>query len=177
MLVVGLAVAVPVTLLVRGDNGPPPPEEILADLPELGPVKLDRELGIKMRLPDGWRSRREGEVIVLRSADRQARVAVSAPGPAEDAGQLHDEVLSGFGKSYEDFKVTERKVKSRVGGLRGRASAAEALDAEERELGIVVSTAEGKKLAYLVVAYTPLSDPGRATLEAQTLINELKFVG
>lgn len=175
MLVVGLAVAVPVTLVVRGDDDSPPPEAIL--LPDLGPVKFERDLGVKLRLPAGWKSEREGKVIILRSADRQARVAVSAPGPAEDAEQLHNEVLGQFGDRYKGFKVTKKKEAARLGGLKGRTSAAEALDSEKRELGILVSTAAGKDLAYLVVVFTPLSESGLSTLEAQTLINELKFVG
>ncbi len=176
MLVVGLVIAVPVTLIIRGDDGPPPPDPIIADLPKLGPVEFERDLGIKLRLPEGWKSEREGEVIMLRSADRQAQVAVSAPGPAEDSEQLHDELLGEFGDTYEDVEVPQEKEKSRVGGLKGKASTIEAVDSEERDVGILVTTAEGKEKAYLVVAYTPLTDPTTSTLEAQTLINELKFV-
>lgn len=180
MLVVGLAFAIPVTLILRDEDGEPapPPEAISADPPRLGKVKFDEDLEISMRLPVGWTSNRKQGVLLLKSADGQARVALSAPGPDEDADQLHSEVLTRFGDFYERFEVETRKKKAKIGGLRGEASAIEArAEGEKQELGIVVSTAAGKKRAYLVVAYTPLVRPGEATIEAQSLINELKLVG
>lgn len=181
MLAVGLAIAIPVTLILRDEDGEPapPPEAISADSPRFGKEKFDKDLEISMRLPVGWTSnRKEGGVLLLKSADGQARVALSAPGPDEDADQLHSEVLTQFGAFYERFEVETRKKKAKIGGLRGETSAIEArAKGEKQELGIVVSTAAGKKRAYLVVAYTPLVRPGQATLEAQSLINELKLVG
>jgi hypothetical protein len=178
MLAVGLLVAAPVTLLVRDDESGPSPRELSAvELPELGKLQVDRELGVEMRLPDGWVSEKRGSVIVMRSADRQARVAVSSPGPAADADELHQQVLSGIEKTYKQSKVTEEALNLRIGGLKGATSEVEATGAGNQALGILVASAEGKKRAYLVVVYTRLDDPGPSAVEAQALLNELRFVG
>lgn len=180
MLVVGLAVAVPVTLVLSEEKNEPqtPPDAISADLPELRPATFDKDLEVRMRLPKGWTQNRKEGVLLLKSADGQARVALSSPGPDEDADQLHSEVLAAFGDAYERFEIGTKKKKAKIGGLRGESSSMEArAKGEAQELGIVVSTAAGKKRAYLVVAYTPLVQPGTSTVEAQALINELKLVG
>lgn len=178
MAVIALAVAVPVTLLAKEVDEPPPPEPVVAETPKLGSAKLHRDLGVKLRLPKGWDSKSRGEVLLLKSGDGQARVALSAPGPAQDADQLHDEVLSEFRRTYDNFDVSSRDGRGRVGGLKARTTAirAEAKKAEQ-ELGILVSTAEGKKRAYLVVVFTPAMNPGPSTVEAQTLLNKLTIVG
>ena len=185
MVVVGLAVAIPLTLVLRdggeegSDNDPSSPAEPAVDQAvDLGPAKSDRAIEVGLRLPFDWTSSRKGEVRVLESADKQARVAISAPGPAADADQLHDEVLAEFRQTYERFELSTRKKKSRVGGLKSRTSAIRATTKKKNQkLGILVSTAEGKKRAYVIVAYTPASDPGESTVEAQTVINELDLRG
>jgi len=183
MVVVGLAVAIPLTLVLRdgGEEGGGPSPQVgpaAGEAVDLGPAKSDRAIEVGLRLPFDWTSSRKGEVRVLESADKQARVAISAPGPAADADQLHDEVLAEFRQTYERFELSTRKKKSRVGGLKSRTSAIRATTKKKNQkLGILVSTAEGKKRAYVIVAYTPASDPGESTVEAQTVINELDLRG
>lgn len=178
MLIVGLVVAIPVTIVVRGEDEPPEPEAISADLPELGPTEYDRNLGVELQLPPGWKSDRRGKALILESDDGRARVALSSPGPARDAKQLHQEVLDQFKRVYEKTEIEVRMQPSRIGGLSGRTTTVRAKPkGSGQELGIFVSTAKGDKLAYLVVTHTPAVDPGQSTIEAQALLNELEFVG
>ena len=180
MLVVGLAVALPVVVIAREDDDTPAPESISVEPPQVGNVNYDRSLGVEYRLPDGWNERKRGKVLLLRSEDGRARVAVSAPGPARDADQLRQEVLREFRRIYAKLKIQARDRKARIGGLKARTLALRARPRgkgkKASDLAILVSTASGEKRAYLVVAYTPAYDPGESTLEAQSLIQNLEFV-
>jgi len=176
MAVVALVVAVPVTLIVRDrDEGSGSPA---ADAPELRSTKLYRDLGVKLALPRGWREKRGEGVLGLRRTDGGARIAISSPGPAGDADRLHDETVAELRGSYRDFDVLRRIDRTEVGGLRGRATA---IAAAARKGGapvrLLVSTARGKKRAYLLVIVVSGSDRGRSLVEAQAIVNELKLVG
>lgn len=179
MAVIGLLVAIPATLLVGGGGSsvPPPPAEIEVTAPEVGPKRVDESSGIELREPEGWTRKRKGDVLELRSRDRSARVALSAPGPAQDAGRIHSQVLSGLRDAYGDLRVVRKIKRARVGGLRGRATIAtgsverKGVEVPQR---LAVTTAAGKRRAYLVVVFTG-REPTESVLEAQTLLNTLSF--
>ena len=72
MAVVGLLVAIPVTLIVRGGDdderaASPPPAE--PEVPAVGQVRFDRSLGVELRLPAGWKRSKEKDAVSFRSDD------------------------------------------------------------------------------------------------------------
>lgn len=178
---VGLLVAVPVTILVSGEEDSPPPDALApieVTEPELGPLRIERSFGVEARLPKGWTRDRTHDVLELTSANGAARVAISAPGPAADAEQLHSEVLNGLRSSYRDFDVLRNIDKAPIGELKGRATAVSARLPKAKggdEARILVSTASGKERAHVVALFT-IGEPGPAVLEAQALINKLRFL-
>jgi hypothetical protein len=183
MAVVGLMVAVPVTVLLREGDGQDEPESALepidAQIPEVGRVRSVDELGVKLRRPRGWSEKNRGEVVELSSADRAVRVAISAPGPAADADQIHGEVLAGLRSTYGGFEVLGREENQKLGELKSRVTSVSATVPEGKGGGdqrILVSTAPGDKRAYVVVLFTPAEGAESSILEAQALINELRFV-
>ena len=179
MAVVGLLIAIPVTILVSGGGNAPPPQplaEIHVEAPHVGAQKVDESLGVKLRIPEGWSRDEKQDVLELQSKDGAARVAISAPGPAADANELHSQVIDGLKTSYRDFDVGRNIAKAPVGGLRGQATVATG-ELPGKAGGIqkiLVSTAEGKERAYLVVAFTP-DQASSSVLEAQALVNNLRF--
>ncbi len=179
MASVGLLVAVPVTIFASGEAGSPTvddPAPIEVPDPELRAKRVEKDIGISMRMPAGWTRHQKAGVIELRSTDRTARVAISSPGPAEDAAQLHAEVMKGLRSSYREFDVARNLRKAPIGGLTGSATVASGKVPGKNgaEQQILVATAEGKNRAYLVVVFTG-SEPSPAVVEAQALVNNLRF--
>lgn len=177
MAIVGLAVAIPVTLLIGEKDEPAAPEAIVVPDPQLQATEYDRDLGLELKLPDGWTKKRSKDVLTLSSADKAARVAISAPGPAEDANQLHSEVIAGLRDTYKSVETLNKLPSTSIGDLKGKATALAVTTKGGDDMRILVSTAKGDKRAYLVVVFTRADDPGESTLEAQALLNEVKFVG
>jgi hypothetical protein len=180
MAAVGLLIAIPVTIFVSGSggsSGPAPIAEIEVKAPDVGQQKVQESLGVKLRVPEGWTREEKQNVLELQSKDGAARVAISAPGPAADADELHSQVIAGLRTSYQDFDVAKNIDKAPVGGLKGQATVATG-ELPQKKGGaaqkILVSTAEGKERAYLVVVFT--SDTASSSvLEAQALVNNLRF--
>lgn len=176
---VGLLVAIPVTILVSGEASGPPAEPLAAieiEEPAVGPQKVEEGLGVRLRMPEGWSREQKGSVLELESKDRAARIAISAPGPASDAAQLHSEVVDGLRSSYRDFDIARNLNETQVGGLDGSATVASGTMPGKKGIQqkILVSTAKGDDRAYLVVVFTS-SQPSPAVVEAQALVNNLRF--
>lgn len=180
MAAIGLLVAIPVTIILSGETEAPPPEplaEIEVPEPQLGPKRVDDALGVRMQMPAGWeRNERQG-VLELESQSGAARIAISAPGPAGDADQLHSEVVAGLRSSYREFEVVRNLDKAPLGGLEGQATVAMGTAAARdggRAQRILVSTAKGDERAYVAVVFTA-AEQSAEVLEAQALVNSLRF--
>jgi hypothetical protein len=176
MAVIGLIVAVPVTLAIRGgdeeDASPSPPAP---ELPEVGPVAFDRDLGVRLRVPRGWKRSREQGAITYRSADRSVLVAISSPGPAADARAIQAQAVAAIKREFRGARVLDRTDRPKVGGrpassavLRGRRPNGGDL------IRVLVATAKGRKRAYLVEVFARRS---AALVEAQALLNNLRLRG
>ena len=181
MGIIGLLVAIPVTILVSGGGDAPAPtvalEEIEVKAPDVGPKKVEQSIGVELRVPEGWSREQNDDVLELQSKDGAARVAISAPGPAADAKTLHAQVVEGLRSSYRDFEVSKQIDKAKMGGLTGEATIASGTIKSKQgsaTQSVVVTTAEGRDLAYLVVVFTG-GEPSGSVLEAQALVNNLRF--
>ena len=182
MAAVGLLVAIPVTIAVRGGGdddreGPqPPPTELEA--PPVGDPEFDRKLGVELRLPEGWKRKKEGDAVTFRSKDGTVLIAISAPGPADDAGAIQNAAVDAIDAQYKKVEIVSRSKKQRL-GRRPAQTAAVTAEHPKRgtPLGILVSTASGDKRAYLVEVFASGSDPNAALVEAQVLLNNLRLEG
>ena len=131
---------------------------------------------MKLRMPEGWTRKEKQNVLELQSKDGAARVAISAPGPAADADELHSQVIAGLRTSYDDLDVAKNIDKAPVGGLQGQATVISGTTPGKKGEAqrILVTTAEVKMRAYLVVAFTT-DQTSQSVLEAQALVNNLRF--
>jgi hypothetical protein len=177
MAVIGLIVAIPVTLLLRDSDDKPASAEQSPGIERipLNPAVGDSEIQAVYQVPEGWDLKHEGDVLKLASADDMVQVGITSPGPAEDAGKLLDEALAGIEETYDAVEVNPGSGK-KVGGLpaKGAVIAARAKDAELR---ILVAVTKGEERAYLVEVFTAATAPPRRVAEAQRFLNSLELEG
>jgi hypothetical protein len=174
MAVVGLVVAIPVTITVRGgDSGDDTPDA--PELPEVQPLEFDRDVGVELRLPKGWKRTRENGSVTLTSRDRSTLIGISTPGPAEDVTPIHNAAIDAIKSKYRAVEVVTRSENKRLGG---RPAAVAAISARHPKrnapLRILVATAKGENLAYLVEV---VASGTSGIVEAQVLLNNLALEG
>ena len=174
MALVGLVVAIPVTLLVRSDDDDSGGPSGIGE-PALQAAKRDSALGITYRVPKGWKSEKKASVIRLKSRDRAAGLTLSAPGPASDAGQILRETVDVVRKSYDDVREGARQGETRVGGRPAEAVAFTAKNEKGTALRILISVARGKEKAYLIQYFMAGSAGDEAFAAAQAALQALKL--
>ena len=179
MAAVGLLVAIPVTLIVRGgddDNEPAPTADPV--VPAVGQVRFDRELGVELRLPAGWKRSKEKGAVSFRSGDGSVLVAISAPGPDEDAKAIHRAAVEAIESKYRAAEVVSRDETAKLGNRPADVTAISARQPQDRApVRILVVTANGKNRAYLAEVFAAGEDPSAALVEAQVLLNNLRIKG
>jgi hypothetical protein len=177
MLVVGLAIAIPLTLILR-DSGEPAAESAQPSLDEvvpLNPVVGDSEIDAVYQVPKGWRLEREGRTLTLRSRDETAQIGIGSPGKAEESDAILDEALAALKDTYDDVEVSPGTGK-RVGGLPAEGAVVSA-KSQGAELRILVAVTEGRRRAYLVEVFTAASAPPGRVAEAQRFLDSLELKG
>ena len=181
MAVLGLLVAIPLTMIVRGggDDGDEPSETIDSGplQSETGAVRSDRKLKINLRLPKGWRrERQEGGAVALLRQDGGVVIAISTPGPAEDAAEIQREALAAIESQYRKVETTGRTRDLELGGRRAISATLVATHPKKKkELRILISTAKGRKMAYLVEVVA--ADLNQGLVEAQAVLSGLRLKG
>ncbi len=169
MAVVALAVAVPVTLIVRDRD-----EESgsRAARPELRSTKVYRDLGIQLRSPKGWELKRKHGAVAYRSPDRDIAIVISSPGPVKDADAIQREALGVVQEQYRKARVIQRLKKPRLANRPASAAVMSARRPEGGDIRLLVATIRGKERAYLLeVLATGVS----SLVEAQALLNTLRL--
>lgn len=174
MAVIGLLVAIPVTIAVRsgsddGSESAPAPE-----LPEVGILEFDRDLGAELRLPKGWTRDRKHSAVTFRSPNREVVIAVSAPGPREDADPIQRQARLVAEQEYERISVVDQLKGIRVGDRPASGVVLSGRRPKGGEVRILIATARGEKRAYLIQV---LAAGSSALAEAQALLNNLKLEG
>ena len=182
MAIVALVVAVPLTIALRGDDDDPDPAPEAAEpaAPQLGQLERNRRLAVRLRLPDGWKEqqRKAGDAVAYRSSDGSVLVAISAPGPSSDADSIQKAAVDGIKGQYRAVDVVDTFSRRRLGRHPAETTAISARNPRTRDpLRILVSTAKGKKRAYLVEVFAAGSDPTAAQVEAQAVLNGLRLQG
>ena len=173
---VSLMVAIPVALLIGSEEKAEPDPTVSP--PPVGKRILDRDLGVAMRLPAGWRHERRRGVLRLRGGDGQIGITISAPGPAGDASVIRRSALEALRQRYRRVRLERRVRGERVGGLRSKGAALTARDPQRAsDLRILALVAPGRKRAYLVEVFTYAGGTGEALLEGQVVLGHLKLKG
>jgi hypothetical protein len=180
MAIVGVVIAIPLTLLLRGgddDNRAPAGTQVTTPLPEpeLGDAKSDQGLDVDYRIPDGWSQAKKESAIRLASDDHAVQIVIAAPADASQASGVLDQTLASIRDGYDDVKISRGSGK-KVGGLEAKGAVVRASTGDVG-LRILVATAAGDERAYLVEVFTA-ADVGPADLRsAQAALNSLKLKG
>ena len=175
MAVIGLAIAIPVTIIVRGsgdDDEPVAAPSVAEELP-LNPAVNDRELHARYSVPKGWSQKEAKDTRKLHSKDGSVQVGISTPGSAKDSGEILDAALASLRESYKAVDVSPGSGK-RVGGLPAKGAVVQAASHKVR-LSILVAVATGEKRSYLVEVFTAADAPERPVAEAQRFLDSLRF--
>jgi hypothetical protein len=176
MAIVGLLVAIPVTLIVRGgDDDEPAAEPSIEEQLPLSPAVKNERLKASYQIPKGWKERMKKGVLRLQSDDGSVRIGLTAPAGADESGGLLADTLATLKGSYESVKISPGSGK-KVGGLPAKGAVVHA-EGDKINLSILVSVMSGKKLAYLLEVFTPAGAPGSAVAQAQQFLNSLKLQG
>jgi hypothetical protein len=176
MLIVGLVVAIPVTLIVRGDDDEEPAANpsIEDQLPLHTAVQAD-ELKASYQVPDGWTQDTKKDVLTLRSADRTVRIGLAAPAAADESDHVLSDALTALKGSYESVEINPGSGRE-VGGLPAEGAVVHA-EGDDIDLDILVTVMSGKERAYLVEVFTAADASPRAVAQAQQFLNSLKLNG
>jgi hypothetical protein len=176
MAIVGLLVAIPVTLIVRGgDDEEPAAEPSIEDQLPLNPGVSDEKLKASYQVPKGWTQDTKHEVLTLRSDDRSVRIGLASPAPADESGQVLKSALAGLKDSYESVEINPGSGKE-LGGLPAKGAVVHA-EGDKIDLNILVSVMAGKKRSYVVEVFTPAGAPAKPVAQAQQFLNSLKLKG
>jgi hypothetical protein len=181
MAVVALVIAIPATIAIRGGDDDGEGDAAPAaqtEAPEVGKLELDRSLGVELRVPAGWKRKKEGEAVTYRSDDETVLIAISAPGPAGDFEEIQDAAVDAIESEYRRVEVVKRSSKQRLGGRRAETAAIAATNPKQgTPIRILVVTAKGEERAYLVEVFAAGSDPNASLVEGQALLNNLRLEG
>jgi hypothetical protein len=186
MAAVGLTVAIPVTLLIRGgdddgDAASSTPSQA-ATLPALNPTPVtDESLGITVRIPETWSASQKAGAIRLRSVDRTMLMTISAPAAAGAAAEVLHTAVEAVKADYDDATGIPSAGRGlsgkRIGNLPAFSAALLARTEGGTQLRILVSAASGQSHTYLVELFSALSSHAARLTEAQAVLNSLQFSG
>lgn len=185
MAVVGVAVAIPLTLLLRGDppeedaeweweSSPAASSEPITPGSSLDARRVDRDLGLSYRLPQAWEQEREDRVLRLRSPGGAVLVALSSPAPAARADGVLREALRAIRSGYRDVEI-DRGSGRRIGGLSARGAVASATGSGGGKLRILVAVSRGDELTHLLQVFSAADAAARDLADAQRIINTLRY--
>jgi hypothetical protein len=173
LFVAGVLIAGGVVALTSGGgtaSKPPPP----AKLPTLTQRFNDKSLGVTGLITRRWVVGGIGPILHLVSVDRKAVIAIGAPGAARTAhGALHAAIAT-IRKVYKQVTLNQA-LGSTLGGRPARSVVMYGTNPRGARLRILVATAEGRKLAYVMQVFTASNAPLRTLEEAQQIIATLRF--
>lgn len=179
MFAVALAVGIPLTIALRGDDdGKRKPATPNFDPPALGELKFERRLGVELRLPEGWTKSAESDVLQLRSPSRRVGLSIAAPALRDSAPAVLDDAVATLKRQYRDVRKISRARKQAVGGLEGNGFAFTARAPKAKTpLFVLVLTARGRRLAYLVELFVTGASPTQALEDGGTALRFVRLRG
>lgn len=174
MLVIGLVIAIPLTLLLRnsGEDEPKPEAGSIAEEFPLNPAVGDTEIEAVYQVPKGWKLERKGEALTVISEDGAVRIGITSPDgePAE----ILDSALAELESLYDNVQVKQGATK--VGGKPAKGAVVSASQ-DGLDVRIVVAVSEGEKRDYLLEVLTAATAKPGDVGGAQRFLNSLEFEG
>ena len=163
-----------IVLTSGGGSSAPKPGPPLAKLPPLTEKFADRSLGVTGLATRRWVVGGVGPILHLTSVDHKALIAIGAPGAARTAhGALHVAIAT-IRSTYR--KVTLKQATgSRLGGRPAYSVVMYGTSVRGVRLRILVASAQGTRLAYVMEAFTAVNAPLMDLEEAQEIIASLNF--
>jgi hypothetical protein len=175
MLIVGLAVAIPVTLLLRDQNDDSAPATTSV-APALNPGVNDKGLDAHYQVPKGWKESHQAGAIKLQSNDKSTLIAIAAPAGASQSEQVLDDAIAGVRSGYRNVDI-QRGSGKKIGGLKAKGAVAAAKTPDGGALRILLAVAKGKSHTYLVEVFTSANASPQRLAEAQVALNSLRLQG
>ncbi|GEM_PF-2595809 len=176
MGVVGLLVAIPITLLAHSGGHGGRAVKTAGPRVQLNPRVVDSRLEVSYRVPRGWHDSERAGLIELRSGDAATAVSIGAPAGAPAYARVLSDALSAIRDRYSNVRVSARS-SGRLGGLPARTVALTATSPSGMPLAIAVTGARGKARAYLIEVFTNTRGAPASLVQAQALLNSLRPSG
>lgn len=171
-----LLIAVPLTVVLRdGSQHPALPKAV--SVPAVSSPTVDAVLGVRYRLPKGWRERKSAGAITLESSDRATGVTISAPAPNGEVSPVLADAVARLRASSRTLKVLGRADRQRLGGLTGASELVELVNSAGVRVRTLLTALAGRQHTYLVQSYTAGYGKGAPLSEAQVLLNGLRLTG
>jgi hypothetical protein len=175
LFLAGVVIAAALIVLTGGGGTatpkkPPPP----TPLPKLSVQFNDRALGVTGLATRHWVIGGKGPFLHLVSTDHKAIIAIGTPGAARTAhGALHVAIATIRG-TYRNTTLRQAPG-SLLGGRPAYTVVMYATNRRGVRLRILLATAAGRKLAYVMQAFTASDTPVNILVEAQEIISTLRF--
>jgi hypothetical protein len=176
LFVAGVAItALVIALTGGGGGGSKPKPSPLAPLPKLTEQFNDRILGVTGLATREWVVGGYGPILHIASTDRKAVIAIGAPGAASTAhGALHV-AIAAIRKAYKHVTLKQAPG-SILGGRPARSVVMYGNNLRGARVRILLATAAGTKLAYVVQVFTASNTPLRILEESQQILATLRFL-
>jgi hypothetical protein len=130
--------------------------------------------GIRGTLPSTWTTSSRAGGIALVSADRSAVVEIAAPAPAAAANALLNSTIAAIDREYTGARLISTAMKS-VAGLRGTVATLLARTRSGGTVHILLDTAAGRRVAYIVEVFTTTGAPTSTIVAAQEILDSLEL--
>jgi hypothetical protein len=179
MAVLALAVAIPLTLIVRsgGSDGGGGQSTTARDPAAGAGAAHDAALGVRYALPSAWNEHERHGELDLESPDGATGVTITAPAAAgQSAGVLND-AFAKLQAGAKSFDTVQSVRKERLGGLSGAGAAIEIVNGAGTTVRVSLSALNGRRRTYLVQAFSADPGTGAALTQAQAVLDSLRLTG
>lgn len=151
---------------------PPPP----ANLPPLPLAFANPPMGARGPLPGDWSAIKGPGFIQLRARDGNALIVIASSDKSSSASALVAAEVAKIRRTYTGVTL-KRAVGARLGGLPARSQVAYGRNRRRVPLRILVAGASGKRVNYVLEAFTALRVPLHDLVEAQQIVYAMRLTG
>ncbi len=172
-----LVTALIIILTASGPTSAPPKPKPLpppAKLPRLTERFQDRLLGVTGLATRHWVVGGVGPILHLVSSDHKAAIVIGAPGATRTADAALHVAISVIRQAYSHVTL-KQAIGSVLGGRPARSVVMYGTNKAGAQLRILLATAKGRKLAYVMQAFTARNASLRVLEESQQIIATLRF--
>ncbi len=144
-------------------------------LPRVGRVVENRAIGARIRMPKGWKVRRGGRMIILRSPESSTIMSISGPPGARNSRNVLGTAVAAIRQQYRG--VTARRLAGKVSGLPTVSRVVSATNKRGVRLNILVAAPQGRARAWLVEVFSGPGARAKRLPEAQAALGTLRLRG